>query len=106
MTGFAVCLSLAAVLASTCVSAAQAATPYAGWEQRQIKALSTQQIDDLKAGRGMQLALAAELNGFPGPLHVLELADQLELTQAQRAAVQQLFAVMKTEAVRAIAKSW
>src|SRR5882724_4734760 len=83
-------------LAST---AAWAQSPYAGMQTRPIKALSAQQIDDLKAGRGMGLALAAELNGFPGPLHVLELADQLELTQAQRAAMEQLFAVMKTEAV-------
>jgi hypothetical protein len=52
--------------------------PYAGYEQRPIKALSAQQIADLKAGRGMGLALAAELNGFPGPIHVLELADKLD----------------------------
>jgi DNA invertase Pin-like site-specific DNA recombinase len=28
----------------------------------------------------MGLALAAELNGYPGPLHVLEMADRLQLT--------------------------
>ena len=28
----------------------------------------------------MGLALAAELNGYPGPLHVIELADSLRLT--------------------------
>ena len=42
-----------------------------------MKALSDQQIADLKAGRGMGLALAAELNGYPGPMHVLELATPL-----------------------------
>ena len=41
-------------------------TPYAGMQQREVKALSEQQIADLKAGRGMGLALAAELNGYPG----------------------------------------
>ena len=49
--------------------------PYAGMQARPIKALSEQQVADLAAGRGMGLALAAELNGYPGPSHVLELAD-------------------------------
>jgi Spy/CpxP family protein refolding chaperone len=61
--------------------------------------LSAQQIADLKAGRGMGLALAAELNGFPGPIHVLELADKLGLTVEQRAAVEALYAAMKAAAV-------
>jgi hypothetical protein len=74
-------------------------TPYAGLQQRSIKALSDQQIADLRAGRGMGLALAGELNGYPGPLHVLELADQLQLTQEQRQRLQQLFDTMKAEAV-------
>ena len=38
----------------------------------------------------MSLALAAELNGYPGPLHVLELADRLGLSAEQRGKVQQL----------------
>src|SRR5436853_5112468 len=73
--------------------------PYAGYEQRPIKALSAQQIADLKAGRGMGLALAAELNGYPGPSHVLELADALELSDRQRADTMALFAAMKAEAI-------
>jgi Spy/CpxP family protein refolding chaperone len=48
----------------------------------------------------MGLALAAELNGYPGPLHVLELADQLGLSAEQRARVQQLYANMQGEAQR------
>ena len=87
--------SLAAPLA---VASAQH-RPYAGMESRPIKALSEQQIGDLKAGRGMGLALPAELNGYPGPLHVLELGDKLGLTAAQRARVQALFDSMKAEAV-------
>jgi hypothetical protein len=53
---------------------------YAGLETRDIKALSAQQLADLQAGRGMGLAIAAELNGYPGPLHVFELADSLGLS--------------------------
>src|SRR5207253_10196718 len=77
---------------------ALAQTPYAGMQARSIKALSEQQISDLDAGRGMGLALAAELNGYPGPSHVLELADRLALTDDQRERVKALFASMKAEA--------
>jgi Spy/CpxP family protein refolding chaperone len=73
--------------------------PYAGLQARPVKALSDQQIADLKAGRGMGLALAAELNGYPGPLHVLELATPLGLSDDQRAKVTALFDAMKQEAV-------
>ena len=73
-------------------------TPYTGHQQRSVKALSDQQVADLRAGRGMGLALAAELNGYPGPLHVLELADQLQLSGDQRHHVQHLFDSMKAEA--------
>ena len=74
-------------------------SPYAGMQTRPIKALSEQQVADLRAGRGMGLALAAELNGYPGPSHVLELADNLDLTTDQRTKVQGLFDSMKAEAI-------
>ena len=75
-------------------------TPYAGLQQRTVKALSNEQLSDLNAGRGMGLALAGELNGYPGPVHVLELADQLQLSDHQRQQVQQQYETMKAEAVR------
>src|SRR3954470_17393101 len=80
-------------------AAANAQTPYAGMQARPIKALSEQQVADLSAGRGMGLALAAELNGYPGPVHVLELADKLNLSADQRDSVQRLFDSMKAEAL-------
>src|SRR5690349_2240744 len=73
--------------------------PYGGMQARAVKALSDQQIADIRAGRGMGLALAAELNGYPGPLHVLELADRIGLSQDQKAKVQRLFDAMKEESV-------
>ena len=79
-------------------SAALAQGPYAGMQARTIKALSQEQISDLSAGRGMGLALAAELNGYPGPAHVLELADKLELSSDQRSQIETLFNSMKAEA--------
>jgi hypothetical protein len=85
-----------AILAS---ASAFAQSPYSGMQTRSIKALSEQQVADLQAGRGMGLALAAELNGYPGPSHVLELADKLDLSADQRADIQRLFASMKEEAL-------
>lgn len=82
------------------VGAADTASPYAGQEQREIKALSPTEIEDLLAGRGMGLAKAAELNGYPGPAHVLELADRLQLTPEQRTATQALFEGMSQDARR------
>jgi len=78
---------------------AQTPQPYAGMETRPIEALSEQQIADLRTGRGMSLALAAELNGYPGPRHVLELADQLNLSPQQLQNVKRLFEEMTAEAV-------
>jgi Spy/CpxP family protein refolding chaperone len=62
-------------------------SPYAGQQIREIKALSSQDIADLEAGRGLGMAKAAELNGYPGPAHVLELATDLGLTPEQARAV-------------------
>lgn len=90
---------ISAALLLTSAAATYAQTPYAGMQTRPVKALSEQQIADLSAGRGMGLALAAELNGYPGPAHVLELADKLSLSADQRASVQGLFDSMKAEAV-------
>src|SRR4051794_25283192 len=89
--------SLIVVISWTTASAQH--QPYAGMQVRPIKTLSDQQIDDLRSGRGMGLALAAELNGYPGPSHVLELGDKLGLSNDQRTRVQALFNEMKAEAV-------
>ena len=51
--------------------------PYAGQRQRSIKALSESDITGLRSGNGAGFAKAAELNGYPGPAHVLELAGPL-----------------------------
>lgn len=77
---------------------AVAASPYAGLERRDIKALSSAQVEDLTQGRGAGLALAAELNGYPGPAHVLELASPLGLNAGQLAATRTLWDRMAVEA--------
>jgi Spy/CpxP family protein refolding chaperone len=78
---------------------ALAQQPYAGMETRAIKALSDQQIADLQAGRGMGLALAAELNGYPGPIHAIELADKLGLSSDQITRLKELFEAMRAETI-------
>src|SRR5258705_1471679 len=69
---------------------AQHPAPYAGKEQRAIKALSDDEVKQYSAGAGMGHAKAAELNRYPGPMHVLELADTLELSSEQRTKTAQL----------------
>lgn len=98
MNHFTTFLSIAALIVSAGGALAQTASPYAGQEQRSIKALSDKEISDLKEARGMGLAKAAELNSYPGPLHVLELARELDLTEAQRAATESLYAGMRDRA--------
>jgi hypothetical protein len=58
-------------------------TPYAGQQNRTIRALSEEDIAGLLKGEGMGMAKAAELNGYPGPVHVLALAKELGLTADQ-----------------------
>lgn len=64
--------------------------------------LSPQQVEGLLAGRGMGLSMPAEMNGKPGPLHVLEHADALGLSEAQRRIAAELVAGMKAAAAKAL----
>ena len=100
MTKNLMAITVLLTVAATSHSFGQSHEPYAGNQSRPIKALSDDQLADLKAGRGMSLALPAELNGYPGPLHVIELADALGLSQEQRVRMQQLFEAMRDEGHR------
>lgn len=73
--------------------------PYAGWQEREIKALSQSDVDDLLAGRGWGFAKPAELNGYPGPAHVLDLKRELALSPEQVAAVDKVFQAMRRRAI-------
>ena len=89
---------LLAVAINTAASAAPPAS-YAGQEQREIKALSPEEIKDYLAGKGMGLAKAAELNRYPGPAHVLELAEKLQLNAEQKILSAAIFKTMQAEAI-------
>ena len=75
--------------------------PYAGMQTREVKSLSAQDIVDLREGRGWGLALPAELNGRPGPAHVLELRKELDLNAKQITAITEEFHGMRAAAILA-----
>ena len=75
-----------------------AARPYAGQQSREIKALSPEEIGQYLSGAGMGYAKPAELNGYPGPMHVLENADGLALTPEQRKQTTALMQAHKEDA--------
>jgi len=77
------CLLACLVALPAAASAADSASPYAGEEARAVKALSEAEVKALRNGEGMGLAKAAELNGYPGPAHALELAAPLGLDSGQ-----------------------
>ena len=75
--------------------------PYAGQDARDVASLSAADVQAILAGEGWGLAKPAELNGYPGPAHVLELAEELELTDAQTASVEAIHDEMKRAAMSA-----
>ncbi len=71
---------------------------YVGQEKRLIKSLSQDDIDQLINGKGWGLAKAAELNGVPGPSHILQMKTEISLSKDQEDKIQLLFADMKSKA--------
>lgn len=72
---------------------------YAGQEQRNIKSLSESDIEELSSGQGWGLAKAAELNGVPGPAHLLEMKGEIGLSAEQTEQIEQIFKDMQSQAV-------
>ena len=73
---------------------------YAGQELREIKSLSEADIKELKHGKGWGLAKAAELNGVPGPIHLLEMQKEIKLTSEQIQRINAIFQEMKQKAIK------
>ena len=92
-------VALTAVALVTSAGIGAPLSPYAGQQTREIKALSAQEVDDLLNARGMALAKAAELNGYPGPLHTIEMAADLGLTPDQLRAVKDIKARVDAAAI-------
>ena len=72
---------------------------YIGQEKREIKSLSESDIDELKNGRGWGLAKAAELNGMPGPIHLLEMKEEIKLSPEQIRKIKDIYQRMKGQAI-------
>ncbi len=77
------------------------ASPYLGEERRAIPTLSEEDIRQLESGEGWGLAKAAELNGVPGPAHLLEMADRgaIHLSDEQLRRIRSLYDAMKSRAI-------
>lgn len=90
--------ALAALASAGAAAAQEVHSPFAHAGSAEVKTLSQAEVDELLEGAGMGLARAAELNRYPGPRHVLELADSLALTADQRAAAERIFEAMSTRA--------
>src|SRR3989442_15697886 len=91
--GAAVVLAAAAAIAW-----AQHGHGSAGAEGHQVAQACVTEFEKVVGdGRGFGLAFAADQNGYPGPMHVLELRDRLKLTAEQEAKVQELMHAMFAE---------
>jgi Spy/CpxP family protein refolding chaperone len=77
---------------------AEEASSHGGQATHEIKSLSPAEIQGYLEGQEMGFAKSAELNGYPGPNHVLELATQLQLTPQQRSKAEHLKNSMKKAA--------
>ena len=76
-------------------------SPYAGQELRDIKSLSDNDVQSLQNGTGEAfggIAKLAELNGYPGPRHVLDMASELRLTDGQRMEIELIYQNMSNKA--------
>ena len=65
----------------------------------EVVSLTDEEVRALRLGEGMGLARAAELNHFPGPRHLLELAPELGLSDEQIARIRAIHDRMKSEAM-------
>ena len=95
---FPILLGLGVAFAASVAPRALVANPYASERERPVKALSPEETSDLAAGRGGGLAKVAELNHYPGPKHVLDLKQELKLTEPQLREIERIHAAMDQEA--------
>jgi len=97
MREFAMSAAFAAVFVATVALSQE--SHYKGQETRVIKALSQGEVDGYLDAQGMGFGKVAELNHYPGPRHVLDLAAELELTPKQVDATQAAFDAMRASAL-------
>lgn len=92
---------MVAVLASCTASPTSTpvpTSPYVSLLDSPIRGMSPEEIKDLETGAGAGFARAAEVNGYPGPRHVLDLKQELALSPDQENQIQAIFEQMLAEA--------
>lgn len=75
------------------------ASPYAHTRSSDVPTLTPDEVRRLRNGEGMGLARPAELNRFPGPKHLLELASELDLHPAQVRRIEAIHEKMRAQAI-------
>lgn len=65
----------------------------------EIRGISKEDIEGYRVGAGLGFALPAELNGYPGPRHILDFNDELKLTSDQLEEIQGLYDEMLPQAI-------
>ncbi|MEM9356710.1 MAG: hypothetical protein AAGB04_10890 [Pseudomonadota bacterium] len=88
------------LLSSPVLAESKLNQPYTGQEKRSVSSLSAADLHALRNGQGWGLAKPAELNGYPGPIHVLELADRLKLSKVQVSRLREIYREMNDSARR------
>lgn len=73
-------------------------SPYVEQLDSPVRGLSSLEVDNLLNGRGSGYARMAELNGYPGLRHVLDLSSQLNLSPQQETEIQAAFEQMQSQA--------
>lgn len=74
-------------------------SPWAGEQTREIKSLSARELFGIQKGHGVGMALPAELNGYPGPRHALDMAEDLDLTSKQKEQLETLYQEMLQQSI-------
>jgi Spy/CpxP family protein refolding chaperone len=100
MWGVMMASMLAALLGGAVVTSGQHSHGHGGGHvggHRAAQACTTEFETVVGEGRGFGLAFAADQNGYPGPMHVLELKDRLALTAEQEAKARALMQAMFAE---------
>src|SRR2546422_3421755 len=91
-------VGLAGLTAGTTVTRAQHGHGGAGAQGHRVAQRCASEFERVVGeGRGFGLAFAADQNGYPGPMHVLELKDRLKLSADQEAKARELMDAMFTE---------
>src|SRR5437763_8615829 len=105
MVGVIAAVGLAGLTAGTTATRAQHAHGGAGAQGHQVAQTCLAEFEQVVGeGRGFGLAFAADQNGYPGPMHVLELKERLTLSPEQEASARALMHAMFAESRPASAR--